>query len=352
MAAHHTVPRFHLSRWTNPDGLLEVLDLRDMAVRDEEPKRFSTIQDFNRIEGPNGEADPWLEHDFLGSLDSDIANLMPQIEGVPSPKSLRRNARQRDWHETHILSPKDSARLAMYLGAQAVRIPAWREALKQHTADEMRRTVDDRVRRELASATDPRRISELNRLVGFRLMVAEISGNQVPHLSGHLAYRLGEVFYREFAWATVSFPHNVVMLGDDPVGLLSIRNPSMNGSYSQVAGACDEALSIYRAPEVTANRAVEVLRDIDLVTLPLDPRRVLLLSRATHLLRPGRYDADVGMAIALNRAMRHACSRWICLPPGSREEAREAIDQEFPWRRWVRDQQGSSAGREVDATTG
>jgi hypothetical protein len=83
-------------RWTNERGLLEAVDRHAMTVTEEDPKRFYALSDFNRMEDSDGNFDPWLEHEFLGSLDNDVANLMPQLENLPNPRSLRKLKRRRD----------------------------------------------------------------------------------------------------------------------------------------------------------------------------------------------------------------------------------------------------------------
>jgi hypothetical protein len=50
MAGHHIVPRFHLARWANEAGLIEVYDCVDVEVREEDPQTFFKLPDFNRME--------------------------------------------------------------------------------------------------------------------------------------------------------------------------------------------------------------------------------------------------------------------------------------------------------------
>jgi hypothetical protein len=332
MAQHHTIPKFHLKRWANAAGRIEVVDFETLTVSEEDPKKFFALPDFNRIEAADGSADPWLEYEFLGRLDSDAANLMRQLENIPRPRSHLRQAKNRGWHPTHLLGPKASVRLAMYVGAQAVRSPAWRDAVKQHTAVDMRRFVEEKVEQELATTTDPARIEELKKMQGLRYLVSEISGNQVPHLSGHLAYRLGEVLYQEYVWSVTTIPEAALMLGDDPVLILNRSDPKLCGSYSQVAGAKGFALSLYKDQREMADAAVDVMRNNDLVLLPLDPTRMLVMSSINALILPGRHDAGPASAAGFNLLTRAASRRWVCLPPGHLEAARAAIYKKHPWR--------------------
>lgn len=95
MAGHHIVPRFHLARWANPAGLIEVYDCRELEVREQDPKQFYTLPAFNRMEGADGKDDPWLEHQFLGTLDSDAARIMRQLENAARPRAQVQRIKKR-----------------------------------------------------------------------------------------------------------------------------------------------------------------------------------------------------------------------------------------------------------------
>jgi hypothetical protein len=220
----------------------------------------------------------------------------------------------------------------MYVAAQMVRSPAWRDAIKAHTASAIKHAVQSKVTREVDSTTEPAEIARLGELLGLRYCVAEITGNLVPHLSGHLAYRLGEILYYEYTWAVHRLDEPMLLLSDDPVLIVNFKHPESSGSYSQVATARGEALSVYQDIGKLADDAVEVLRGNDLVMLPLGPQHMLVLARIEHLQFPARYDRPVGAATGFNLLMRKASRRWVLLPPGNAEAARKWIAEKHPWR--------------------
>jgi hypothetical protein len=220
----------------------------------------------------------------------------------------------------------------MYVGAQAVRSPAWRDALKADTAVDMKRTLEDKVRADLAAATDAAEIARLEGLLGLRYMVADISGNLIPHLSGHLAYRLGEVLYERLSWTIWRFPKPVLLLGNDPV-LLVNRDPARCGSFSQVARAAGNKLSVWREIKDAAEDAVDVLRGADFVMLPLDPTRLLVVCGLGQGLPalPGTYEMPLASAKPINLLASVASPHWLALPPGHMEHARKQLVDRYPW---------------------
>lgn len=333
MALHHAIPKFQLKRWTNSSGQLEIVDLEALEVSQEDPAMFLAFPDFNRYEQVDGSDDPWLEHEFFGRLDSDVANLLPQLERLAPPRSHLRHARNNGWHLTHLLSPKSMTRLAMYLGAQAVRHPAWREAVRQQTAETMRDFIEEKVARDLAAANDPMEIERLKAMQGLRYAVTEISGNRVPHLSAHLSFRLGQVLYEEYSWALIELPAPALILADDPLLVVNWRKEHLIGSYRQVAQARGRALSIYKSDRAISDDAVAAMRSNDLILFPLDPRRVLLLASFELIAVAGRHDASPLFANFVNSVSRLACKRWMCLPPAHLEAAQEAIYVAHPWKR-------------------
>jgi hypothetical protein len=124
----------------------------------------------------------------------------------------------------------------------------------------------------------------------------------------------------------------MLLLSDDPVLIVNFKHPESSGSYSQVATARGEALSVYQDIGKLADDAVEVLRGNDLVMLPLGPQHMLVLARIEHLQFPARYDRPVGAATGFNLLMRKASRRWVLLPPGNAEAARKWIAEKHPWR--------------------
>lgn len=306
-----------------------MLDYERLEVREEDPDTFYSLPDFNLMVDAEGNPDGWLEHEFFGGLDNTVSLLLRQLENLPRPKSHLRQVKNRGWHLNHVLSPKSTCALAMYIGAQAVRGPAWREAVRQHTAGAIRDFMGEKVARQLESATDPEELAHLRELQGLRYMVADISGNMVPHLSGHLAYRLGEVLYSDYMWTVLRFPKPVLFLGDDPV-LVSCGARESEGSYSQVATSQGSLFSVYQDVKKTADDAVDVLRGNDFVAMPLDPTRALVLSNIRHMILPGRYDATLDQAQAFNLLMTRASRKWVGVPPGHAEYARRALLNAIP----------------------
>jgi hypothetical protein len=71
------------------------------------------------------------------------------------------------------------------------------------------------------------------------------------------------------------------------------------------------AVALHVASTAVSRGVVEVLRSIDLVTLPVDPQRMRLLSRASGLMRAGTTGCDLDFAAELNNAVRLARQPWI-----------------------------------------
>lgn len=354
MAVHHIIPRFFLKRWTNARGRLEVANRLDLKVGEEDPARFYALNDFNRMENSDGQDDPWLEHEFLGTLDSDVARFMGELENVPRPPSLIKLKKHRDWHPIHLMSPRKSVRMAMYVGAQAVRSPVWREAVSADTAVDIKRTLEEKVQRDLALASDPAEIERLEKMLGLRYLV-RMEGNTVPHLSGHLSFRLGQVLYERCAWTIWHFSEPTLALGADPVLLLG-DGPQSTGSFSQVATRSGHKLSLWRDLGQAADDAVEILAQAKFVILPIDPTRALVLAQFRGQLPPlpGRYDQPRKMAALLNGLMSLASPDWLIMPPGHMDEARRQLHDRYPWlarqeaRRSERQAPGKPTQRERD----
>jgi hypothetical protein len=332
VSGHHIVPRFHLARWADASGQLDVVDLHALEARREDPKTFNAIPNFNRMETAKGQPDMWLEHEFLAGLDTSVANMRSQIENVPGPRSMVKVKKHRPaWAFNHFMSKKNTVGLAMYVAAQCVRSPAWREMVKLHTADAMKDFIETKVRHDLEHTQDPAERRRLEEMFGLRCMVADISGNTIPHLSGHLAYRLGEVLFTEYFWGVLRFPRAVLVLGDDPVMFLNQGEATRSGSFSQVADAAGRTFSVYREIEPMVLETVEIMRGHDMILLPIDPARMLVLSKFEHLMFPASYDTDVSRAKTFNTLMERASRRWLAMPPGYDGAAQRFLETRHPW---------------------
>lgn len=226
MPLDHIVPRFLLARWGDSEtGKIEVADLAARELRHEDPKDFYKLPDFNTSVGADGEPLHWLEQQFLAGLDSDTARYLTRLENLQPPRRHLRAAKKNRWHLNHLTSPRASVRLAMFAAAQAVRSPVWREAVNANTAEAMKRHVEERVQRDLSGTNDPEVRARLEQLLGLRYY-ADVGGAiSLPHLSGHLAYQIGEVLYGEYMWAVHRFPEPWLLLGDDPLLIMNYASP-------------------------------------------------------------------------------------------------------------------------------
>lgn len=315
MRGDHLIPRFRLARWASEDGKIAVMERPGPEVKLVDPEEFNRIIDFNTMKTPAGSKDRWLEQEFLAALDSDVARYLRQLEQVQPPRSHVRRVWKEDWHMGHLLAPRHSVRLAMYLGAEMTRHPGWRQAVKLDTAADMKRTVEERVRKDLAKATDPEEIERLEKLLGLRYFVAETPTNLLPHLSGHLAYHIGQALYERYSWAVYRFSEPVLVLGNDPIILINDKNRQV-GSFSRMAQR-ENALSIYRAIPELVKKAVAVVQASNRIIMPIGPQHALVLTQIEYLCPPGRYDQPVALGQAFNRLTLASSRKWIAWHPGS-----------------------------------
>jgi hypothetical protein len=209
----------------------------------------------------------------------------------------------------------------------------------------MKHHVEAKVKRQLEEASDAAERDRLNGMLGLRFQ-AQINGNTVPHLSGHLGYRLGEILYGEYFWAVFHFSRPALVLGDDPVLILNRGDARRTGSFSQVASAAGDVLSVYQDLRKFADDAIDAMRGNDMVVLPLDPTRALVLSKPEHLVLPGGYRRDLGLSAVFNLVMQKASQRWLVLPPGHAAHVREQIYVAHPWRRNGRGARGVGESNE------
>ncbi|HTX06962.1 MAG TPA: DUF4238 domain-containing protein [Solirubrobacteraceae bacterium] len=315
MALHHVVPKLLLRRWSHPDsGLIEVLDRRAWRLSREDPARFAALQDYNTVLDSDGNPDDWIESELLAGLDNAAAMALRQIDVLPRPTSLARQAASKGWHPTHVMSPRLSARLAMWVAAQAVRTSTFRDAVTRSTTSDMQRQIASHYEAELAKATDDTQRAHFQYMAGIRVVGTRFDQNSFPHLMAHLVVRLGEILYAEYAWAIQRMARPSLILGDDPVLLLNINEPRRCGSYSHVATTLDDPVSLWLPWDETVKRAIATMRGNHLVAMPLGPQHLLTLS-PTSLLKPGRYDMPPENAKPYNTIITSASRRWVCATP-------------------------------------
>jgi hypothetical protein len=327
MAQHHLVPKFLLRRWAHPEsGLLEVLDRRDWRLSRQDPARFAALPDFNIVVDADGKPDDWIESTLLAGLDNTAANVLRQIEALPRPKSLARQAASKGWHGTHLVSPKLTTGMAMWLAAQAVRSSTFRDAVTGSTTADVQRQITSHYEAELATATDEEQRAHLRYMAGIRVVTTQFDQNAFPHLMAHLVVRLGEILYGEYVWAVQRMSKPALHLGEDPVLLLNIKDPRRCGSYSQVATTGEKPVSLWLSPQETVERALAAMRGNHLVVMPLGPQHLLTLSPTTAM-KPGRYDMPADAARAYNAMTAVASRRWVCFTPadGAAEPTEGAV---------------------------
>lgn len=315
MAQHHLVPKLLLRRWAHPESrMIEVLDRQDWRLSREEPARFAALPDFNTVLDSDGKPDDWIESKLLAGLDNAAAQALRQIDVLPRPKSLARQAVSKGWYPTHILPPKLTTGMAMWVAAQAVRSSTFRDAVTLSTTRDLQLQIKSRYEEELVNATDEDERAHLRYMAGIRVVGTQYDQNALPHLMAHLVVRLGEILYGEYVWAVQRMSDPSLTLGDDPVLLLNIKDPARCGSYSQVATRGKKPVSLWLSASETVERALAAMRGNHLVVMPLGPRHLLTLS-PTALMKPGRYDLPAESARAYNAVTANASRRWICSTP-------------------------------------
>lgn len=321
---HHVVARFHLERFANEEGKVEVLDRASNQVRCEEPDAFGYVVDFNTVVGPDGEPDYWIERNLLAGLDSEASRAMRTLVATP-PKLMShlKKIKGNGWHPNHLLSPRSSVRFAMFLAAQAVRGIAFREAATQATGRVMQRQVREHYLAQITDETQPEKRAELEYMASLRLLVAGFDQNTLPTLAAQLIYHLGEVLYSQYFWAVHRFERPALMLGDDPLAIFNEGDLARSGSFAQVATAGDEPFSLWDKPQAVIARGVAAMQGNDSVMLALDPQHLLVLTRPDRLVLPGRYESSLVLALAYDLLVGRASNHWLCRLPGS-DQAQKA----------------------------
>jgi hypothetical protein len=106
----------------------------------------------------------------------------------------------------------------------------------------------------------------------------------------------------------------VLWLSDDPLVLMNINEPERIGTYSTIATAGEQPLSLWDDSTKVIDRAAEAMRGHHLIVMPVTPRDLLTLSPTT-LLKPGRYDAPDELAANYNAVLAASSSRWTAHLP-------------------------------------
>jgi hypothetical protein len=202
MAQHHLVPKLLLRRWAHPEsGLIEVLDRSEWRLSRVDPARFAALPNFNTVLDGQGNPDDWIESTLLAGLDDAAARALHQIDALPRPRSIARQAESKGWHPTHLMSPRLTAGLAMWVAAQAVRSSTFRDAVSRSTTSDTQRQITRHYLEELANATDEDQQAHLRYMAGIRVLGTQFDQNTFPQLAAHLVVKLGEILYCEYCWA-------------------------------------------------------------------------------------------------------------------------------------------------------
>lgn len=328
MPGHHIVPRFVIARWQGEDGRVTLADFDRLAVRSERPQDLEARRGFNRLEfHEDPEA---LESRFFGALESNAARAFDELITARLPLDHAKHARENRFRPGQLLKGKRAVRFAQFLAAQAVRSPDWRTEANAHTAAALAEELESKVHGDLAAAADPEEIARLKSMLGLRYQ-AVVQGDVLPQLSAALTTGVGQVFYCEYMPTVVRLPAPMLCLGNDPVVFVD-EDPDVGfGSYSQVAARRGtHPFSVRRDAESFMRAAVDVARGHKLVVMPLDPEHAVVLQPAKSLVLPGLYAVGLEFGQLLNSVEMKAGRRWLVVPPGRVEWAREAVYRDSP----------------------
>jgi len=295
--------------------MIEVFDRRGRKLTRENPATFGRVEDFNVIPSPDGPDDLWLERELFAGLEDGVARYLTQLENVQPPRSHVRRLANEGWHLLHLLAPRHNVRLAMFVGAQMVRSPAWRDSIHRSTAVDMEQKMKEGVKEDLARATDPQEIARLEELLGIRFLTTEVPKKMLVELSGHFAYRIGKILYERFLWSVHWFPERALVIGDEPVVLSSPADSPDIGSLSQIA-LHKGALSVNVPLEEMVDKALEIVASSARIAMPFGPRHALVLDRLEHLRPPGRYDHPAEFAEVFNSMIALSSTQWAAWQPG------------------------------------
>jgi uncharacterized protein DUF4238 len=328
MPGHHIVPRFLIARWQGQDGLVTLADFEELVVRGERPDDLDAHPNFNRLQlHDDPEA---LEHKFFGALESNAARAINELVASRPPVEHAVHARANGFRPGQLLKGKRAVRFAQFLAAQAVRSSDWRQEANAHTAAAVAAEIETKVRGDLEAATDPEEIERLNGMLGLRYQ-AIVEGDTLPQLTASLATSIGEVLYCEYVSTVVRMPGPLLCLGNDPLVFMDEAPAVGVGSYSQIAARRGSLpFSVRRGVESFISAAVDVARGHKVIAMPVDPQHAIVLYPVERLPRPGLYSVGVETAQLLNGAATVASRRWLVVPPGRTEAARDAVYRASP----------------------
>lgn len=321
MPSDHIVPRFLLARWADPStGRIVVWDRPSGREPTEiDPVDHATVEDFNVNHLPDGRVDAWLESEFFAGLEDKSAGALNQLEQVQPPQGHIRRLAGQGLKPFHLLPGRRTAALAMFIGAQMVRSPLWRGAIDGASLTDFEVRTKNRIEAEIETAGDPDEIARLKELLGVRYVTAAVDKATQIQLSGHLAYRIGEVLYGRFFWSVHRFPAPVLVLGDEPVILSLPSGPHRFGSLASLALE-RKILSISRGLKTLVQDVLEIVASARWIVMPFGPSHALVLNAIDSLCLPGRYDRPAEDAKFHNTIIGLASRSWAVWQPGMNPE--------------------------------
>ncbi len=325
MPRDHIVPRFLLARWADPGtGKIVVWDRRSGREPTEvDPSDHSTVEDFNVHRLHDGIVDTWLESEFFAGLEDKAAGALKQLEQVQPPMGHIRRLAGQGLKPFHLLPGRRTAGLAMFIGAQMVRSPRWRGAIDRATLSDIETDIRAGIEEELRAAVDPQETARLEELLEVRYVAASTDKAMQIQLSGHLAYRIGEILYCRFLWSVQRFPAPCLVIGDEPVLLVLPSGRQRLGSLADLAVE-RELLSIQGGLDRLVEGVVGIVASARSVIMPYGPRHALALNAIDSLCLFGRYDRSVEDAKLHNTLTRLSSHDWAVWRPGMDPQALDA----------------------------
>jgi hypothetical protein len=275
-----------LARWADPEtGKIVVWDRRARTFTEVDPARHATVEDFNLIPTPEGGADAWFETELLAGLEDSAARFFRQLENVQPPPSHIRRMQKQHWHFNHVLPPKSTVGLALFVAAQMVRSPVWREAINRNTLAHIEKTTKEKIEADLALASEEEEIARLENLLSLRYVAAETPKKMLIELSGHLVYKIGVLLCHRFFWSVHRFSEPLLALGNEPVGLVNGNDSPQTGSLAQLARGRG-VLSVNRPLEQLVEEVVEIVNSSQQIIMPFGPRHAIVLAAIEQVSTP------------------------------------------------------------------
>jgi hypothetical protein len=173
MPRDHTVPRFMLARWADPkSGKIVVWDRQARTFTELDPAQHATVEDFNIIPTPTGSETPGLRASCSPALRTLRRGSSPSSKTCSRRPAMSAACKQH-WHHNHVLPPRSTVGLSLFLAAQMVRSPGWREAINQNTLADIETTTKAKIEADLAEATEEAEIARLENVLSLRYVAAE-----------------------------------------------------------------------------------------------------------------------------------------------------------------------------------